>query len=688
MEELYSVLGLLTAGVSFAMGAISLFIGVRKKDQTNLIFGAMGLCLVIFFLIPPVGFITHDNPPYPPSILIKRIFIYVYYALIPWFIASYTGFKYKKPVYVIAGLVLAGYVMMFLTTQDRPKPLWSLISVTVFGAILVYGLIASIWQYRKHDPAKAQWLLVSMVIFGALFSLTAVNQLGFMKGVLNMKLFYPMHFHSICFMSVMGLRVVVDVFEKYKLESLLRTSDKRWDLLMHNAHVFVVELDLDGNIVYINTFGVKTLGYAKEGDVLRRNWFEDFLSGTEASSAKIIFEKMLQRGESIPYMKGKITGRQGKETILNWANFKTYSDNGSLHGVMCIGRDVSIEETSLKIISQLKLELEKEKVEEVNVSKMPGEIIGSGVALGYVIQKALQVAPTQVSVLLEGETGVGKDLLAEFIHKESLRSNRPFIKVNCSALPKDLIEDELFGHEKGAFTSATGARKGRFELANGGTLFLDEIGELPLEMQPKLLRVLQSGEFERVGGQSTIKVDVRLIAATNRNLGSEVQHGNFRSDLFYRIHVFPITIPPLRNRKEDLPLLINYFIQRESKKYNKQIEQISKASLQRLMEHPWPGNIRELKNVIERSVIATQGNTLSLEWFFKAESADATAHTLEQIERVHILKTMEECHWKINGESGAAERLKMHPNTLRSKMKKLGILRPAKEQFETPFTEP
>lgn len=679
MEELYSVLGLLTAGVSFAMGAISLFIGVRKKDQTNLIFGAMGLCLVIFFLIPPVGFITHDNPPYPPSILIKRIFIYVYYALIPWFIASYTGFKYRKPVYVIAGLVVVGYVMMFLTTEDRPKPLWSLISVTVFGAILVYGLTASIWQYRKHDPIKALWLLVSMSIFGFLFLLTAINQLGLMRGVLNMKLFYPMHFHSICFMSVMGLRVVVDVFEKYKLESLLRSSDKRWDLLMHNAHVFVVELDLDGNIVYINTFGVKTLGYAKEGDVLRRNWFEDFLSGTEASSAKVIFEKMLQGGESFPYMKGKIASKQGKETILNWANFKIYSDDGSVRGIMSLGRDVSSEESSLKIISQLRLELEKEKVEEINAADMPGKIIGSGKALRYIIQKAQQVAPAQVTVLLEGETGVGKDLLAEFIHKESSRSNRPFIKVNCGALPKDLIEDELFGHEKGAFTSAIGARKGRFELADGGTIFLDEIGELPLEMQPKLLRVLQSGEFERIGGQSTTKVDVRVIAATNRDLTAEVRLGNFRSDLFYRINVFPITIPPLRNRKEDLPLLINYFISRKAKKYNKPIEQISKYDLQRLVDYPWPGNIRELKNVIERSVIAAQGNTLSLEWFFKESNMEATGHTLEQIETIHILKTMEECQWKINGENGAAEKLKMHPNTLRSKMKKLGISRPAKE---------
>lgn len=691
MDQFYSILGLFTGGVSLAMSAISLFIGGKKKDETNLIFGFMGSCLVIFFLIPPVGFIVHDQPPYAASILIKRIFIYTYYALIPWFIASYTGFTNKKPIYAIAGLVVVGYVMMFLTIEDRPKPLWSLISVTVFGAILLYGLVASIWQYRRQDQVRARWLLVSMVIFGLLFLLTAINQLNFMNGVLNMKLFYPMHFHSICFMSVMGLRVVVDVFEKYKLESQLRISDRRWQLLMQNAHVVVVELDKNGNIMYINNFGTNALGFTKASDLLSRNWFDNFLAVPEVASAKIIFQKILADEGSLPFTKSKVVSKQGKEFTLSWANFLTYTDDGEVHSLMCVGRDVSSEESAFKIINQLKLELEKEKIVEVDKGgpEMPEEIIGSSQAMAYVIQKAKQVGPTHAPVLLEGETGVGKDLLAEYIHKISSRNTKVFIKVNCGALPKDLIEDELFGHEKGAFTSAISARKGRFELADGGTIFLDEIGELPLEMQPKLLRVLQNGEFERVGGQSTLKVDVRIIAATNRDLTIEVQQGNFRDDLFYRLNVFPITIPPLRRRKEDLSLLINYFIKRKSEKYNKTIEQISKADVQRLMEYGWPGNIRELNNVIERSVIATQGNTLALEWFLEEISFDEShqVNTLEQIERAHILKIMEECQWKINGNGGAAEKLEMNPNTLRSKMKKLGIFRPIKVPYETRIIE-
>jgi transcriptional regulator with GAF, ATPase, and Fis domain len=349
-----------------------------------------------------------------------------------------------------------------------------------------------------------------------------------------------------------------------------------------------------------------------------------------------------------------------------------------------VGRDVTEGISAQRIISQLRLELEKEHIVGDKVTGST-EIIGSSKAIAYAIEKANQVATTSAPVLLEGETGVGKELFADLVHKLSSRNGVPMIKVNCGALPKDLIEDELFGHEKGAFTSAIQSRKGRFELADGGTIFLDEIGELPLEMQPKLLRVLQNGEFERVGGQKTIKVDVRVIAATNRDLSHEVSQNRFRQDLFYRLNVFPITIPSIRKRKEDLPVLINYFIVRKSIKYNKSLQQISKADMQRLMEYEWPGNVRELKNVIERSVIASNGTTLKLDWFVgktKATEQQST-ETLEHIERNHIIKVLEECHWKINGDHGAAETLNMHPNTLRSRMKKLGIKRPLERSSET-----
>jgi formate hydrogenlyase transcriptional activator len=296
------------------------------------------------------------------------------------------------------------------------------------------------------------------------------------------------------------------------------------------------------------------------------------------------------------------------------------------------------------------------------------------------LQKVQQVATTNATVLLEGETGVGKELFANLIQRLSFRCNSPFVKVNCGALPAELIESELFGHEKGAFTGALQARKGRFELAEGGTIFLDEVSELPLSLQPKLLRVLQDGTFERIGSQQTTKVDVRVISATNKDLSKEVEEGNFRRDLYYRLNVFPITIPPVRSRGKDIELLIHYFVERKGKKHSKKIQNISRADMNRLLEYSWPGNVRELKNVIERSVISSEDGTLRLDWFNQGMAKNNHGgngnSSLEQMERDHILKVLEESGWKINGEGGAAEKLNLHPNTLRSKMKRLNINRP------------
>jgi formate hydrogenlyase transcriptional activator len=388
----------------------------------------------------------------------------------------------------------------------------------------------------------------------------------------------------------------------------------------------------------------------------------------------------LQGKNNAPYHKNAIKSKDGQKRIISWVNYLTYLEETQSKVVMCVGKDITDEEVQTKLISELKQSIEKENIDFTIPQNLNNdEIIGNSHVIRYVLQKISMVAATQVPILIEGETGVGKELVAELIYKNSLRSDKPFIKVNCGALPKELIEDELFGHEKGAFTSAIQARKGRFELADGGTILLDEIGELPLEMQPKLLRVLQNGEFERVGGQKTIKVDVRLIAATNRNLNTEVQQGRFRGDLFYRLNVFPITIPPLRQRKDDLKELINYFIASKSMKYGKNLQQISKGDLQELLDYPWPGNVRELKNVIERSVLGSEGTTLKLDWFLNSDQKETTRSnkSLEIIEKEYILKVMKDCHWKINGINGAAEKLAMHPNTLRSKMKKLGISRPA-----------
>jgi transcriptional regulator with GAF, ATPase, and Fis domain len=293
-----------------------------------------------------------------------------------------------------------------------------------------------------------------------------------------------------------------------------------------------------------------------------------------------------------------------------------------------------------------------------------------------VIEEASQVSQTNATVLLLGETGSGKEVLAQAIHDASARKDRPMVKVNCAALPSTLIESELFGREKGAFTGAIARQAGRFEIADGSTIFLDEIGELPLELQPKLLRVLQEGEFERLGGSRTIKVDVRVIAATNRDLSQAVRDGRFREDLFYRLDVFPIDVPPLRERPEDIPLLSWTFVKEFSNSMGKQIEKIASESMSMLMAYSWPGNIRELRNVIERAMILAHGPVLQIKLAHKALQLDPgkpADGTLDEAERAHIVRTLERTGWRIRGAGRAAELLGVKPTTLESRMKRLGI---------------
>ncbi len=337
---------------------------------------------------------------------------------------------------------------------------------------------------------------------------------------------------------------------------------------------------------------------------------------------------------------------------------------------------------ALKEIKELKEQLQADYAylsEEIKLEHNFNEIIGESNALKYVLFKIEQIANIDTTVLVLGETGTGKELVARAIHNMSPRKNRPLVKVDCATLPSNLIESELFGHEKGSFTGSQERTIGRFELANGSTIFLDEIGELPLELQPKLLRVIQDGEFERIGSSTPIKVDVRIIAATNRNLETEISKGNFRQDLWYRLNVFPITVPPLRQRTEDISMLVNAFVNKFSKKIGKTIEKIAQDDMKILKNYPWPGNVRELQNVVERAVINTQGPVLSiadnLEVPQHAESITNRKRHLKVIEQNCILTVLEETKWKIEGKDGAAAILGLNPSTLRSRMKNLGIRR-------------
>jgi transcriptional regulator with GAF, ATPase, and Fis domain len=307
------------------------------------------------------------------------------------------------------------------------------------------------------------------------------------------------------------------------------------------------------------------------------------------------------------------------------------------------------------------------------------QIVGDSDAMRFVMFRADQVAPTSATVLLLGETGTGKELLARAIHRRSSRRQRPLVVVNCATLPANLIESELFGREKGAYTGAHSAQIGRFELANRGTIFLDEIGELPLELQPKLLRVLQEGQLERLGSPRTTELDVRVIAATNRNLEEEVAQGRFRRDLYYRLNVFPITVPRLRDRREDIPALVRHLVRRLSRALGKTIETIPPHVMQLLEHYDWPGNIRELENVLQRAIILSSGTAMALgdAWMPATQVTEPLGPvTLVDVERHHIRSILEATRWRIEGVGGAAQMLGLRPSTLRSRMLKLGISRP------------
>jgi len=334
-------------------------------------------------------------------------------------------------------------------------------------------------------------------------------------------------------------------------------------------------------------------------------------------------------------------------------------------------------------IKQLKDRLQAENSylqQEVARHSNYGEIIGQSSALARVITRVEQVAPMNATVLILGETGTGKGVLARAIHGSSARKHRPLITVNCTTLPATLVESELFGREKGAFTGAYERQIGRFELANGGTIFLDEIGEMPMELQCKLLRVVQDGEFERLGSSRTITTDVRIIAATNRNLEGAIRSGRFREDLYYRLNVFPITMPALRERKDDIPLLVNHFIAKFNKKIGKQIDCVSKDTLDYLQDYNWPGNVRELESIVERAVITSQGRSLQVldrlaSAATVAEPQDLDIKALAELEHDYILQVLKKTGWRIEGKNGAAGILGINASTLRARIRKFGIVR-------------
>jgi len=513
------------------------------------------------------------------------------------------------------------------------------------------------------------------------------------------------HFYEASIVTCEGdkiLTIVRDITERKQAEVALRESEERLRLAQQAARVGTWEWDVQSGTAVWSDMIWGLLGL-EPGEVTPTvDRFVEFIHLDDRDAAFSKINQVLAEGDDY-YDEFRIIPRNGPMLWVSSKGRVIRSANGRPERMLGVNIDITERKlamewlkNALTEVQKLKDRLHEENIylqKEIRVASDFGEIIGRSEVLRKVLRQAEQVARVDTTVLILGETGTGKELLAHAIHKNSPRAKHPLVKLNCAALPAPLIESELFGHEKGAFTGADTQRLGRFALADGGSIFLDEVGELPLDLQAKLLRVLEEGEFELVGSSRSVKVDVRVIAATNRNLSQAVAKGTFRSDLYYRLSIFPIVMPPLRERREDMRILVTHLVNQLSLKLGKKIESIPQSAISVLQNYDWPGNVRELKNVIERAVIITQGSKLQITDAFDQlistdksqpligpstamHEPDVEGETLEQSEYRLILRTLKKVHWRVEGPGGAAELLNVHASTLRSRMRKLGIARP------------
>jgi PAS domain S-box-containing protein len=460
-----------------------------------------------------------------------------------------------------------------------------------------------------------------------------------------------------------------DITKRKQMEEALRQSEERFRLALKNSRIAVFSQDRDLRYTWSYSSKVRT------GEDLERT-LDEILETADAASDTEVRRQVLETGIAERAEVQIVYG--GRKHYYDVAIDPVLDFAGAVVGLTGVRIDVTELRETTEALRKAKEKLTEEKLyleQEIDEELGFGEIIGRSKALQAVMKDVRTVAYTDATVLLLGETGTGKELVARALHRTSKRCEAGFIKMNCAAIPSGLLESELFGHEKGAFTSAVDKKIGRLELADKGTLFLDEIGEVPLELQPKLLRVLQDQEFERLGGVKTLKVNFRLIVATNRDLDEAVRHNEFRRDLYYRLNVFPIRIPPLRERREDISLLVEHFVQKFALRMERSITSIPKKTMDALKSWYWPGNVRELENVIERAVILTQGSVLAvpLGEIMAMQEERSKGQTLEAAERDHIVRALRESHGKVGGMSGAAGRLGMKRTTLQSKMKHFGI---------------
>lgn len=699
--------------ICFSLGLLHLLIFFRRQDlKVELAFSCVALAVSFSTFLELWTFKTGlllENVTLLKATLTVQSILWITFA---WFVYYFTSSKKLWPPYLItclyslallinisspAGILfsevtrVASFSLVsgekFFIASGSPNPL-RLIADIAWVFLLLYTAVACVQFSRKGNTRRA--ILFAVTVFLCL-------GLGYLHGTLiDLELADPPYLGSFLFLPlslVMSNSLAGDVVKAVNLADEVKGAETRWRKLLENVNLLVLGIDHHKNIFYVNPYFLSSTGYVSEE--IEQMPFVRILPEKERSAIEERLGDIFQRQSDIlPERCLPLVTKNGNEREILWSSVLLESSNNSMPSLLSIGKDITDQvlaeksrDNAMQELESLKMKLEEENIslKELIVAKNGfNEIIGQSDELLYVLNKIQQVAETDSTVLIIGETGTGKELVARAIHRESVRSGNAFIRVNCAAIPAELVESELFGHEPGAFTNAIALRLGKFELAQGGTIFLDEISELPLAAQGKLLNILQEREFERVGGTKTIPLDVRIISATNRALETEIAQGRFRADLFYRLNVYPISVPPLRNRKGDIPLLTRYFIDVFNKKFGKNIMDAPQYVMDALVSYDWPGNVRELRNILERGVITSPTESLQLpEDLNPAQNIDNTrlfAETellpLVEVERQHIHRALERSGWQISGSKGAARILQMNPSTLRSRMKKLSLQKP------------
>jgi PAS domain S-box-containing protein len=573
-----------------------------------------------------------------------------------------------------------GEQLFFAAGPSNP---WRIIA-DIAWLILIYMVIDSCIQLsRRGERRRALFIGTSLLL--------CLGPAYLHASLIDMGILSPPFLISYAFLAlilVMSSYLVGEVVQASLLARTVTANEHRWRSLLENVNLLVVGVDNSECINFVNPHFCKVSGYS--ADEIMGERINALFPQKESEDPRIKSASAMA-AEIRTHTHRELATKDGRHRHVDWYHTILRDADGQIIGTLSIGQDVTElkqteidRDSAIQKLETLKAQLEEENIflkEEIANHLGFKEIVGRSNAIYYVLEKVQQVARTDATVLIQGETGVGKELIARAIHRTSTRSTKPFVNVNCTTLPANLVESELFGHERGAFTGADRLRKGRFEMADGGTIFLDEISELPIDLQSKLLRILQEGQFERIGRSETLSADVRVIAATNRNLKEEVAAGRFRPDLFYRLNVYPITVPPLRSRIDDVPLLVQHFVPEFAARIGKKIEQIPPRFMAELQGYDWPGNIRELQNLLERAVITSPDSVLRLPEALVSESspnrtsADSAIQLidLQSVERRHILGVLKAVNWRISGPKGAAKILGLNPSTLRFRMKKLEI---------------